>query len=159
MIDYSEFKQLIDPDVKKKTYDEIIGRIESSVDVIWRYICQKAEIKMKWYVFSNFRGEDDAGYFDPHLYNDFIFLSGSFGYNNNPFFKFNEGFPTSLIWTDNWKQIVDDHIKEADRLYNNKQNKKTVNKIALKQEVNDLKSKLKSTLTERELSLIYFKKV
>lgn len=121
-------ESLSNPDISKRDYDNAIKQIGNKANEIWRYICKASERHLDWWAFRNdlSLGHGDGstgGYFDPAHDSEFIEITGDrsefvttvgdYETYDNPHYKYNEGFPTELLWDDNWQATVDQHIENA----------------------------------------------
>lgn len=161
----NEFKQLVeslsDHDISKRLYDAAVEKINNQVNVIWRFICKTANRKLDWWAFSNdvSYGHGDGssgGNFDPDNDDKFIEIIGDNSKFNAPHYEYNDGFPTELLWTDNWMEVVEAHTKRAKIFKSDEDNIK--NRSAHRKEaISNLKDKLSSILSKEEMNLISFK--
>jgi hypothetical protein len=176
-IDYKLLVQcLTDPDVTKRQYDFALSTISKRVTEIWKYICHKSDRRMDWWDYANSHDEDDRhndkdGFFDPKEYSEFIGITGGNSqfitevgneeFYTNKHYKYEEGFPTELLWTDNFRQVVDQHVADAVRLFTeervaklakNKEKKirKAANEKLRKETLEAIYVKIRAALTEDE---------
>ena len=154
--------KLSDPDIKKKEYQEIVKAICDKVDKIWKFIIKTTpKRKLDWWAFSNDvdlgRGNGSTGgEFDPETDKEFITIEGENHYWDNKFYSYNEGFPTSFLWTD-YQTIVTDHITECEL-------KEEQAKVKAKQKADETQAyrerildSIRSKLNEEELKFLKIK--
>ena len=173
MINYKTLVQsLSDPEITKRNYDAAIEAIGAKVNEIWLYICKTSKRNMSWWAFQNdvYDGNGDGssgGSFNPHTDANFISIEGDaddFHQTNCNYF-YNEGFPTELLWTDNWQEVVDKHIAVVIDLYNKEQKAKEEKKAQKKLEdkekeqqrrqmLQSIKEKTKGVLTKDEFNFM-----
>lgn len=149
----------MDPEISISVHNEILCEISRKSDEIWRYICKVSKSSLNWWAFSNDQPLDEdypddgstGGDFDPVLYAENIEIIGQWSYFDN---CFKNGFPTSLLWTKNWKEIICKDILENKSSYtdNNVLNKASKRKIEKQNLINSIKYKL----TSEELKVIKF---
>ena len=146
-------KELVDSlssdTIAKKEYDKIIKSIEKKVEEIWLFICKEAYMDCEWYAFRNDRelGHGDGstgGCFNPRADKQFIEILGE--KKDVDYCPYNEGFPTNLLWAENWKEIVIKEIEKAEKKQITDSSKKEI-----------IQKKIKSKLTKEELKHIQFK--
>lgn len=108
----SLIKELSDENLTVKRQNEILKSLTNTVNKIWRSICKQADAGLSWWSFSTDRhaydrsgGGSDGGYFDPKLYSDFVSIIGGYNRPKN-LYRYGAGFPTSLIYEENWRDIV-----------------------------------------------------
>ncbi len=100
--------------ITKKDYDLIIKLIENKVDEIWKYICKEGKFNLSWWAFSNDEelgngNGSTGGYFDPDYDMEFIELIGHWKHDGDSLFY--NGFPTSYLWSSDYKQEVQKQLK------------------------------------------------
>ncbi len=119
------YKNLVDSlssaDISKRHYDLAIVAISQKVNLIWRYICKVSERHLDWWAFSY--DTSTGGCFDPAHDSRFIEITGEssefvttvgdYETYDNPHYKYQTGFPTELLWDENWKNTVNQHIENA----------------------------------------------
>lgn len=166
-----DFKALVeslsDPDISKRNYDSAIEMINRRVDDIWRYICQKSDRHLAWWMFQNgdYEAEDAGGDFDPVADKNFITIEGEFsgfyaddddrGQDHN--YKYHDGFPTELLWAD-YQVVVEQHIAEVRAaVVKDREQRKQKKKDKAQRRVErmqGLKDKTKTVLSEEEYSFL-----
>lgn len=152
-------KELVDKlstdDITKKEYNEIVAAIGDKVHDIWTFICEVSGRNIDWYAFQNDvsygRGNGSSGgSFDPDTDKETIDLQGEFDHCDYDGYEYNEGFPTSFLWTD-YKPIVEKHYKDAKAKHAKK-------KVAKRKKHDELVSSIKKKLTVEELKIVSFNK-
>lgn len=155
--------------VSVKEYRQIIAAIGEKVDEIWRYILEKSGRKLEWWAFRNDvsygRGNGSSGgEFDPEEDKEFIEIIGNYSDSKFPSgtntpYQYDEGFPTELLWDENWKETVRKNIQDSkDALEKFKQQKKE--KAALrKQKDAEMTATIKAKLTPEEVKFLVKKGV
>lgn len=181
MIDYKSLvESLSNGQITKKEYDDAIEKISQRTNKIWRFICKVSERKLDWWAFSNDvslgRGNGSTGgYFDPETDSEYIELTGDCGNfltdvgdfetYDNPHYLYHTGFPTELLWDNNWKTTIESHVKNsitkakeerAAKLLKNKEKKarKKEKEKNQSQMLIQILDKVKSVLTEEEHTLL-----
>lgn len=174
-------EHLSNSNITKKEYDSIISILGDKAGEVWRYICKQSNRKLQWWGFSNDvtlgRGHGSTGgFFNPETDSEFIEIVGDTslfvtdygqGYEvyDNPHYKYHEGFPTELLWKDDWKEIVDQHIKDAvdtaieernKKLEKKKEKKARIKQAELlkKEMIVSIKDKVQPVLTTEEYNLL-----
>ncbi len=180
-MDYKSLvESLSDPDIKKSDYDQAIKLIHKRVNEIWRYICKASERTLGWWAFENDvelgRGQGSTGgYFDPRTDIPFITLKGQFHLfyttigneetSENSYYPYQEGFPTELLWDENYQATVDGVIKYAideltkerlAKLEKNKEKRQRKQENEKNKEIllNNINEKTQSVLTTEEYNLM-----
>ena len=126
----SIIKELSDENLTVKRQDEILESLMNTVNAIWRSICLLADADLVWWSFSNdynntYGDGTDGGYFDPKLYNDFVEIIGECKRSKN-LYRYENGFPTSLIYEDNWEDIVVGNLEIDKEQARKSKNKKQI---------------------------------
>lgn len=110
-------KELQNENLTVKRQKEILSLIHERVFEIWSFICSSAGASLDWYSFSNDKyaysdGGDgsDGGFFDVDIYEEFIDMIGE--WHGGDLYRFEEGFPTSLLYSDDYKSEVLQALKE-----------------------------------------------
>ncbi len=125
-----EYKQLVeslnDTNVTKRAYDDAIRRIIMRTEEIWKFICAESDRYLQDWTYL-FAPEGEIGEFDPVTDIPFVQIRGENGRfctvvddyetDNNPHYKYNEGFPTELLWDENWQDTIKQHIAESVRIF------------------------------------------
>jgi len=164
-ITHEMVKELDSPDITHRRYTEILDLISDRVDVIWRYIMKVSNRKLGWYCFStdihafdNSGNGSDGGYFDPKRYNKFIELVGEFTchYDNN-FYEYNDGFPTELLWDENYKETILASINKSKEKFQKEKEKDKTTRLERGRKKDALIASIKTKLTKEELKLVKFK--
>lgn len=155
-------KELIDSlssdRISKKEYGRIIGLIDTKVEEIWKFIIEKSGREMKWWAFSNdvYDGDGNGssgGEFDPFWNKEFIGIIGECSDVDNDFYEYHTGFPTNLLYSENFKDEVIAHIEKAKKA-------KEVRKLTerkpkgRKVKVEEMMKSIRSKVTEEEWKLI-----
>ena len=145
--------------ISKKNYDEIVSVIDDKVNTIWRFILKKANLELDWYAFQNdvSYGHGDGssgGHFDPDVDKEFIELGGEYEIREDDFYQYSNGFPTELLWADDYKSIVTEHIKWANEQVK-LQNQKTKETVKTRKQIREkLLKSIKTKLTSEEIKVI-----
>jgi hypothetical protein len=152
---------LSDENVTVKLQNEILSLVTEKVDEIWRYIIKSSDRILSWYSFSNddraYSNDgngSDGGCFSLADYPDEIRFIGEFSQLRNDYYDYNEGFPTEYLWKENWKEIVDNHIKDAICKQNKADSKKNDNLVKKGKREAELMKSIKSKLTKEEFNFI-----
>ncbi len=152
--------QLLDETITRKEYYSILAEIEGVVDEIWRYIIKFSGAKLKWWAFDNdvelgHGNGSTGGEFDLNEYLDWICIIGENTLNNDsPYY---DGFPTKLLYNDNWREIVEKEILKSKE---DKVKQKAIDKQKREEKKKNrlwLKEQIQSKLTKEELKIIKFK--
>lgn len=148
------FNKLSSDNITKKEYDQILAEIDGESDDIWRFITTESGATLDWWIFGN--DIEGKGDFDPFSYNKFISIIGenTISYQN-PYY---EGFPTELLWDENWRETVKNEIEKSKKEINEKKLKIKLNRENKKGYRAELKKIIQSKLTKEELKVITFKK-
>lgn len=154
--------KLSSPDITKKEYDLIITEIAGIVNDIWNFIIKESGANLDWWAFDNDQqlgggNGSTGGEFDLIKYKDFIQIIGQntiWKQYDNPY---NQGFPTELLWDNDWRNTIFKKInksleiaaakKKSDKQKREKRNKKRP----------EIKKIIQSKLTKKELKYIKFK--
>jgi hypothetical protein len=152
---------LNDENITVKKQNEILSLIHKKVDDIWKYIITASERHLHWYSFSNDENAysnsgngSDGGRFSLEDYSEQIDLVGEFSQLSNHYYNYNEGFPSEYLWEDNWKEIVDNHIKDAICKQNKADLKRNNNLVKKGKKEAELMKSIKSKLTKEEFNFI-----
>ena len=170
MIDYKKLiDSLSDENITKKSYDTAVNKINNRVDEIWRYICKVTNIKLHWWSFSNdeYDGEGNGssgGCFDPKNDIPYIQIIGERTHSKLEDcikYEYCDGFPIGLLWDENWKNTIKNHIEEIGKILI-EEKKKNAEKRALKKKKDSdmkalVKKKLAKALTKEELKYVKIK--
>ena len=102
------------PDVSKRDYDAASAALSQQAADIWRYICKQSHRSI---------GEDLASVIGPtnvimhgdwtEFYAEDLTEEEFDAQGENKHYKYDTSFPTELLWDDNWKKTVDEHIQNS----------------------------------------------
>lgn len=160
-------KELVDKlasdEITKKEYEKIIAVINDKVGDIWCYICEVSNRQLDWWTFDNdvsygHGGGFSGGEFDPVEYKEWIEITGEYELlYKNKYYPYNNGFPTELLWNTDWKETVEENIKES--FHKHSESKLS---LKIKREETKIKNKkliesIRQKLTKEELKLIKIK--
>ena len=164
-----EFHRLYSPDVLKKEYDEIIGRINERFGDVVELIYPRIKGR-GWFDYSNcdYESEHSGGKFDPDRYKTEITIGGSCNFPE-PYCNTDAGcgyIPTRWLWTDD-ADILKEFKEEVEKARLAVEQKKLANKQRhesqkLKQKLfaskrDEMQKSIKSKLTPDELRYISFR--
>ncbi|RTK95548.1 MAG: hypothetical protein EKK64_06915 [Neisseriaceae bacterium] len=151
-IDYKNLVQsLSDETITKKDYDKALQLISDRVQEIWHYVCKVSKRKLYWWAFSNDEelgngNGSTGGFFDPKEDSEFIRIFGEVEYIQNQYFELTSGFPTELLWDENYKKKVDEFWQKAQEEFKKeKQDKKEEYKLK-KQNLELIKDSIKEKI-------------
>ena len=153
-------EKLTSDEITKKEYDEIIALIAERVNEIWRFICEVSNRKLDWWAFQNDLSLGNGngstgGEFDPENDADEITIEGLNKYWHNPYYAYNEGFPTRFLWED-YRTEVTQHVASCkERVEADKVKKIKIDKKA-KEEKDRLVKSIQAKLTPEELKIVKF---
>ena len=160
-----QVKNLSSDNITKKEYDKTIDLISDRVDYIWRQIIKISRRELSWYAFQNdvelgSGNGSTGGFFNPETDSEFIEFTGKFSYLENPYYEYNDGFPTSFLWTDDesWTTEVIQNLNEMKaKLKTDKSDLKreAKEKLLVKEKIIE---SIKAKLSKEELKYIEFKK-
>lgn len=160
------YESLSNPDVTKRDYDAAKAVLSQQAADIWRYICKASKRSLNWDLASVIGPETVLMQCDCA---EFITEVDDYETSENPHYKYVNGFPTELLWADDWQAIVDKHIANAiedftverrAKLANNKIKKqnKAIRQKQVRQRSKELQDaileKTKAVLTEEEFEFL-----
>ena len=149
-IDRKDFEALLDENISKKRYDEIIESIDQRFWEIMIKLCSKLE----WADYANgYRNRN--GEFCPQEYREEIEVMGAF-IMPEPYSS-SMSFPTRWLWEDTFKQEFDKEVKAYKDSEKVKKAQAKLKAQARKAEVEKLKASIKTKLTKEELRIVKFK--
>lgn len=156
-----EFYSLYSEDISKKSYDNIIIKINHRVDEVWRDILNIQGIKLDWYDYDNGGGRDNDGdpingNFVPELYEEDIGFTGEWSGNVDYDKPYNNYIPTKFLWEDYEEKVLED-IKSYKENKERKKIENTAKRLELKERRKVMIESIKSKLTKEELRFIKFK--
>lgn len=104
---------------------EILHTIYDRVKEIWKCILESANADLKWWAFDNDVEYGDGngssgGEFDPNLYKDWVGITGAW---RGKLYRFEYGFPTNLLYDDNFSKTIKNAIEEDKRLESDRKEK------------------------------------
>lgn len=189
-------ESLSNTNISKMDYEDITKEINFYCDRIWRYICKASNRSLEWWAFQNDvslgnGNGSTGGHFNIETDSEFIEIDGGYGQFvseitipnvgpkqetiveelcNNPHYDYHSGFPTALLWDENWQETVDKHISNsiqkltAARIakYAKNEQKKVAKKVKVKSHKERLESiltKIQSVLTEEDFQFLRSKLV
>ena len=99
---------------------------------------------------------------------DFVTTVGDYGTCDNPHYEYQTGFPTELLWDENWKATVDQHIENAINTFalertaklqknNEKKARKNEREKVHAQMMKEIWVKVQEALTKEEYELLLSK--
>lgn len=154
---------LDDNDISRRKYCDIIDKISDRVDDIWRKIISMSGRKLVWYAFLNdvelgSGNGSTGGEFNPSTDSEFIELIGEYSKFDNDYYKYNEGFPTRFLWTEDvvWQAEVLKNIEESKEKKKTDKAKKVVEKVTEKEKRIKTITEIKSKLSKEELKYVKF---
>lgn len=145
-----------------KRQREILNKISDRTQEIWEFIVKTWDGKSDWWAFSNDIGYangngSSGGFFDVNLYEKFVEIDGENTLYNKEDCPYSDGFPTKLLFDENYKQTVENEYKKwKDYIRTKKEKEKQLRKTrkAKKQEAIEI---AKSKLSKEELKLLRIK--
>lgn len=156
--------KLSNPDISKREYDSIVSLIYDRVGDIWRDVLKISKRKLHWYAFSNDvelgHGNGSTGEeFDPVIYKDWIEMTGECDYVDNEFYEYNDGFPTSFLWTEDgvWQKEVLNNFEDSIKKTKLKKDTEKVKREEKKKKRLEIMKIIKGKLSKEELKYITFK--
>lgn len=124
------YKSLIEEfkseDITIKRHKELQKTLNDRANVIWKYILEyngNNKLHNSWWAFSNDEHYDegngsDGGNFDSELYSEFVEIIGY--YSRTGLGPYESGFPTKLMYDDNFEETID---SEIDKFYKKEKKK------------------------------------
>lgn len=157
-----EMVESLSSDITRKEYNRIVGLISDRTCNIWKFILKASKRKLDWWAFSNDveygnGNGSSGGEFDPETDFEFIEIIGNTSLCPNPFYPFNDGFPTEYLWLENYQDLVKKEIAEAEKKWEEDKGKKLKQKQDRAVKKKDVIAQIKSKLTPEELKYVKFK--
>ncbi len=153
MIKKEQFDYLFDENITKKQYNKIINDIDKRFGEICEIFLIKTNKNAAWYSYRNSLGYNEIYYFDPDEYRDYIKIDGEY---IKPPDGYGYEFPTRWLWED-FEDELKSNIEQYRIKEKIKKDKKKQQVAARKQQVDILKSSIKTKLTPEELKIVKFK--
>lgn len=158
-------ERLANPDITLREYHRIQSLISDRVNQTWHFICTEQNRNLEWWAFSNDRelgrgNGSDGGSFDYSKDRDYIMIQGEYGagyYKNYPpglYAAFEIGFPTELLWDQDWMATIRGIIAQEQHLLNCHQTQKKQSRKDRKQKRNAILRSLRQKLTPEELKVV-----
>ena len=161
------------PDVSKRDYDEAIAALSQRAANVWRYICKQSARGVGEDLTSSIGPDTVVMHGDwTEFYAEYLTDEKFDAQGENKHYKYDNSFPTELLWDNNWQSTVDAHIQYAvttfvkerqDKLARNKE-KREAKKIRDKQKqlqqrvlFDSVIQKTKATLTDEEYAWLFSK--
>lgn len=153
--------KLSSSDITKRDHEKIIAAINAKVNEIWRFIIKISGRELDWWAFQNdvsygHGNGSSGGEFDPVADAELIEIHGENTYLDLDKYEYNEGFPTSFLWTD-YETIVKEHVKAVKAFHSKKKEQKATAREQRKLKRAEVMESVKKKLTKEELKFIKFK--
>lgn len=151
----AEFDEVYNPDVTKRRYDEIIGKIDNRFNQIAEHIVKKSPT-CGWFDYDNceYDVEGPTGYFDPKKHKTDIGVGGEYVSMPPPYDDMS--FPTRWLWED-YEQEFESNVQNVKKEEAAKKLREKQARDASKIRKEEMKKAITSKLTKEELKYIYFK--
>lgn len=156
-ITQSELKEFFDDSITVKRKNELTLKINQAVHYVVQRLALIGGYEVDYYDYANASEDGTAdGYFDTENYGNKVFIIGEFNKSNKSFNKYQNQFPTSWLWDDEFEEKVREEIHVANESARLTAINKAQRQNKDQEQFEKIKASIVAKLTTEELAIIDF---